>query len=600
MQNSVNDFENLFKVMKNDSENKLDRFKLRELLKSIYNDHNSEEVNLVFNQLLQILDDFQLRSGYEELNDIIPWNQSYSVLITYADTVNKKGEPTLVTLRELLSKYFIDLSKVVHILPFLKSTSDGGFAVSSHNLLDERFGDWDDLKRFSKNHILMADLVLNHVSASHPWVQQFIKSQEPGLSNILSPSMELDWKNVIRPRSSSLFSQINTNSGKKQVWTTFGPDQVDLNWNNPKMIIEFLNLLISYVKNGIKWFRLDAVGFIWKESGTTCLHLPKAHLLVKSLRIQLSNLLNDGVLITETNVPQEENLSYLNPQDEAHMAYNFPLPPLVLEAVMTSRADILNSWISEWPELPSNTTLFNFTASHDGVGLRALEGLMSDDRLKDLLINCERRGGLVSHRKLSTGEDKPYELNISWWSAMEDSSRDVKRFQHERFLLSQLIIMALKGIPAFYLPALLASDNDIKTFSMTGQRRDLNREKFDMEKLHLILKDEDSNATKNIKFLSNAMQIRANLNVFHPLSKMKCLTKERSDLIVIKRSDEHESIWAIHNVTENKIDFSFNDNEIIKPLNNMILYKDYLTGKKYNKSNILLDPFQVLWLGINK
>ena len=192
------------------------------------------------------------------------------------------------------------------------------------------------------------------------------------------------------------------------------------------MTLEFLNLIITYLSNGIKWLRLDAVGFIWKESGTTCLHLPKAHSIVKLLRVLLNNLLDDGVLITETNVPQKENLSYLISDDEAHMAYNFPLPPLLLEAIITSRADILNSWIFDWPILPEETTLFNFTASHDGVGLRALEGLMNEQRIKDLLINCEKRGGLVSHRRLSNGDDKPYELNISWWSAMEDSSRDAK------------------------------------------------------------------------------------------------------------------------------------------------------------------------------
>jgi sucrose phosphorylase len=442
----------------------------------------------------------------------------------------------------------------------------------------------------------MADLVLNHVSSSHPWVQQFIKSQEPGISNVFSPKQNLDWSNVVRPRSSSLFSQINTEDGPKQVWTTFGPDQIDLNWQNPKMTLEFLHLIITYLSNGIKWFRLDAVGFIWKESGTTCLHLPKAHSIVKLLRFLLNNLLEDGVLITETNVPQKENLSYLIPDDEAHMAYNFPLPPLLLEAIITSRADILNSWIFDWPILPEETTLFNFTASHDGVGLRALEGLMNEQRIKDLLINCEKRGGLVSHRRLSNGDDKPYELNISWWSAMEDSSRDSKRYQYERFILSQLIVMALKGVPAFYLPALLASENDIKSFSMTGQRRDLNREKFKSENLIAVLNNPESNANKNLKYLRNAMDVRSKLMQFHPCSKMKCLSKGRSDIVVIKRGNGPESVFAIHNMTENKINYQLNDNDLPKIIDNDFNTHDFLTATKYNYKNISLDPFQVIWL----
>ncbi len=584
--------------MKNNPDIKPDLFKLRKLLESIYHDHDSEELDFVFNQLLRIIQDFKLESSYEENKNVSSWDQSHCVLITYADTVRKDNERSLITLERVLNRYFLTLSKVLHILPFLKSTSDGGFAVSSHEYLEDRFGNWADLKNLSNDHILMADLVLNHVSSSHLWVQQFIKSQEPGLSNIFSPSQQKDWSNVIRPRSSSLFSQINTSDGPRYVWTTFGPDQVDLNWQNPRMVLEFLKLLIKYLGNGVKWLRLDAVGFIWKEEGTTCLHLPKAHLIVKALKIQLSNLLNDGVLITETNVPQKENLSYLIPEDEAHMAYNFPLPPLLLEAVITSRADLLNNWITNWPDLPVNTTMFNFTASHDGVGLRALEGLMSDQRLNDLLISCEKRGGLISHRRLSNGDDKPYELNISWWSAMEDSSRDSKRFQYERFILTQLVVIALKGVPAFYLPALLASDNDIKSFSMSGQRRDLNRERFKYEELSLTLQNDDSNASRNIKFLSKAMEIRSILDSFHPSSQMECLTKDRSDLVAIKRGKNRKIILAIHNFTENKLNYKINDLEFLNSISTNVDLKDYLSGKRYSNLSIVLDPFQVLWIGL--
>ena len=583
-----------------DSKKNLDRLKLSKLLETVYKDHTTEDLSFICNQLLQILDDFSEKSTYEETSEDKKWDESYAVLITYADGVIKEGEATLVTLRDLLSNYFGSLSKVVHILPFLKSTSDGGFAVSSHKSLEEKFGSWEDLKSFSSKHYLMADLVLNHVSSSHPWVQQFIKCQEPGLSNVLSPSKDLDWKNVIRPRSSSLFSQINTDDGIKQVWTTFGPDQVDLNWLNPKMIIDFLILIITYLSNGIKWLRLDAVGFIWKEPGTTCLHLPKAHSIVKILRILLNDLIKDGVLITETNVPQKENLSYLIPEDEADMAYNFPLPPLLLEAIITSRADILNSWICDWPELPETTTLFNFTASHDGVGLRALEGLMNEQRIKDLLINCEKRGGLVSHRRLSNGEDKPYELNISWWSAMEDSGRDSNRFQYERFLLTQLLVMSLKGVPAFYLPALLASENDIKSFSITGQRRDLNREKFKSEKLSAVFRNPESNAYKNLRYLRNAMDVRSKLPQYHPQSQMECLSKNRGDIVVIKRGFGSNAIFSIHNMTENKINYRFIDYEFTKLIKNDLNMQDYLTSNKYNSNNIELDPFQVIWLGFLK
>ena len=191
--------------------------------------------------------------------------------------------------------------------------------------------------------------------------------------------------------------------------------------------------------------RLDAVGFVWKEPNTTCIHRPEAHRLVEILRVLLQDRFADGVVVTETNVPEQENLSYLRSGREAHLAYNFPLPPLLLEATVSGRADLLNAWLSRWPSLPDRTGLLNFTACHDGVGLRPLEGLMPDRRLLQLLIGCEQRGGLISHRRLSTGDDVPYEINISWWSAMADGGIDPSHYQLERFLLTQLLVMVRRG-----------------------------------------------------------------------------------------------------------------------------------------------------------
>ena len=221
---------------------------------------------------------------------------------------------------------------------------------------------------------------------------------------------------------------------------------------------------------------------------------------------------------------------------------------------------------------------------------------MDDQRIKNLLINCEKRGGLVSHRRLSNGDDKPYELNISWWSAMEDSGRDSSRFQFERFILTQLLVMALKGVPAFYLPALLASENDIKNFSMTGQRRDLNREKFKSENLLSTLDNPESSANKNLNYLKNAMNVRAKLKQFHPRSKMECLSKGRTDIVVIKRGIGQNAFFTIHNMTENKINYQLNDREFPQLSKNDLDMNDYLTSIKYNRKNINLDPFQVIWL----
>ena len=424
---------------------------LRTLLGDLYPNDSSGDGKELSSQLLQILS--QSSGDGDMAEHIDRWDGGDVVLITYADTIGEQGFPGLQALKTFVNRHLQPFAAVIHVLPFLQSTSDGGFAVASHTTLEQRFGDWRDLAALAQGRRLMADLVLNHVSASHPWVQQFMRDEQPGRSCVLEAAPDPCWADVVRPRSSNLFTQLRGPVGARQVWTTFGPDQVDLNWRSAEVLLGFARLMQRMARHGVRWIRLDAVGFVWKEPHTSCIHLPQAHQLVRVLRLLLDQVGPDGVVVTETNVPEQENLSYLRSGDEAHLAYNFPLPPLLLEASVSGRADLLNAWLSHWPDLPPQTGLLNFTACHDGIGLRPLEGLMPQKRLLQLLIGCEQRGGLVSHRMLSSGEEVPYEINISWWSAMADGGIDPTYLQRERFLLTQLLILALPGVPAFYLPA---------------------------------------------------------------------------------------------------------------------------------------------------
>ncbi len=569
---------------------------MKGLIYEIYQEHSAEELNIVWSQLLQILDENCVIENSKCISAQPLWDQSSVVLIAYPDCVYRDKEPTLQTFLELIEKKIGGLVSIIHVLPFLTSTSDGGFAVSSHEVLENRFGEWKHLKDLSFNHILMADLVLNHVSSSHEWVQQFIKSISPGNEYILAPSSKDGWDKVIRPRSSSLFTNLSTNKGPVDVWTTFGPDQVDVNWHNPYILIEFIKLIVRYIDHGVFWIRLDAVAFIWKEENSSCLHRAQVHKIVKLLRMLLSTLCKSSVIITETNVPEKENLSYLNSGDEAHIAYNFTLPPLLLESLISSKADLLNEWLFKWPSLPDKTSFLNFTSSHDGIGLRALEGLMDSNRIHNLLFNCEKRGGLVSHRKLENGEEKPYELNISWWSAMSDSGRDQSLWQIQRFMLSQLFTLALKGIPALYLQAILASENDIRTFSSSGQRRDLNRERFQADTLLLKLNDPNSFPSKIIKELKTAIHLRKQLQCFHPSAPMKCLSRGRSDIVIFSRGEGEDMLWAVHNMTNNKLSLSLSKNLSIPDNNELHLWKDYLSNQTFFDNRIDLQPYSVIWL----
>jgi len=528
------------------------------------------------------------------------WDASSSVLITYPDVISRFGEPSLETLAELINDHIKNLATIVHVLPFLRSTSDGGFAVSSHDEISPDFGNWEHLQKIGKTRLLMADLILNHISASHPWVGQFRNAKKPGVNYILSPCLRENWSNVFRPRNSSLFTSLNTVNGPKKVWTTFSPDQIDLNWSEPLLLVEYFKIIVRYLRYGVRWIRLDAIGFIWKSPGTECVHLEEAHQIVKVLRHQIQKLIPEGVLVTETNVPEEETLSYLKTGDEANLAYNFPLPPLILESIISNNSDLLNKWLEHWPSLPEQSLLLNFTASHDGVGLMPLKGLISQDRLKNLLINCELRGGLISHRTMPSGEEEPYELNISWWSAMKDSGVNPSNFQLERFLLSQLFIMSLQGIPAFYVQALLASENNIESYRKTGQRRDLNRERFDANDLLVSLKDKSSSAFKNLKYLKSAMAIRSQLIAFHPESPMQCLSPHKKDLVILCRGKGKERIWALHNFTNTRIDFSLlnvlNKSEVSKSNQ----WVDCLNNCSISDTDIELKPYSVIWLKQSK
>ena len=564
---------------------------LRTLLSDLYRDDSPGDLEKLSSQLLQILS--QSSEDHDVPIGSPRWKGDDAVLITYANTVADDAAFGLQSLRGLVNRHLEPFARVIHVLPFLKSTSDGGFAVSSYQKIEQQYGDWSDLSALAEGRRLMADLVLNHVSASHPWVQQFLRNEQPGESCVLEASPDPCWNDVVRPRSSALFTQLSGPNGRRQVWTTFGPDQVDLDWHHPQVLIGFIELLNRLLGHGVRWIRLDAVGFVWKEPNTSCIHLPQAHRLVQVLRYLLDRHGPDGVVVTETNVPEQENLSYLRNGQEAHLAYNFPLPPLLLEAAMSGRADLLNGWLTRWPQLPNQTGLLNFTACHDGVGLRPLEGLMADQRVLQLLVGCERRGGLISHRRLNNGEEVPYEINISWWSAMADGGIDPTYLQRERFLLTQLMIMALPGVPAFYLPALLAAPNDLTRFRRTGHRRDLNRPQFTAQALERRLADPDADVSALLPVLKRALAERAVHLALHPDAPMQVLSADRLDRVILQRSYGGETLVAVHNITASRLSLRLGrlGGDVNQP------WADCLSGHVFAPHQLhSLEPYAVHWL----
>ena len=218
--------------------------------------------------------------------------------------------------------------------------------------------------------------------------------------------------------------------------------------------------------------------------------------------------------------------------------------------------------------------------------------------MHNLLVESEKRGGLVSHRRMSNGEDQPYELNISWWSAMSNIGSDITLFQFERFLLSQLFTLSLKGVPAFYLPSILGSPNDIDTFKKTGQRRDLNREKFEANKLQELLKNFNSPASKNISYLSHVVKVRSRLKAFHPESFMRCISHKIPNCIIIQRGADENKLYVICNMSDKCINFHLSNEIDLMPISSNNRLIDNITGSILNADNIELNPYQVVWVSL--
>ena len=397
-------------------------------------------------------DEFYYHTLFNEINKNIrkkpqqKWNEQDAILITYGNSVQNEGEKPLQTLNRFINFHLRDWINTVHILPFFPYSSDTGFSVINYQEVNPKLGAWADIRRINTHTHLMMDLVINHASVRHPWFQQFLKGESPGKNYFINIDPSTDLSSVVRPRSTPLLTPFETVDGKKYVWTTFSSDQVDLNFANPWLLLEIIKVLFRYIREGARIIRLDAIAFIWKEPGTSCLHLPQTHEIVKLFRDIVEYTNPHVLLLTETNVPDKENHSYFGQGDEAHMIYQFSLPPLLLHALYTGNSKYLTNWAQSLPALPENCTYFNFTASHDGIGVRPLEGLIPRQELDDLIEAMKENGGEVSTKTNSNGTISPYEINITYFDAMKSTGRNQEEFQLRRFLASQTIMLAFKGI----------------------------------------------------------------------------------------------------------------------------------------------------------
>lgn len=523
------------------------------------------------------------------------WSEKDSLLISYGDSLIDEDEPPLQTLFRFLNESVRNVITAVHILPFCPFSSDDGFAVIDYSAVNPSLGTWDDLAQIAGKYRLMSDIVINHVSAKSEWFENYKLGKSPGAGFFIEVDPDVDLSAVVRPRSTPLLREVSTIEGLKHVWCTFSHDQIDLNFENPDVLIEILKVLKLYLENGVRMFRLDAIGYLWKKIGTTCIHLPETHEVVRLIRTILDHAFPGSILITETNVPNQENLTYFGNCNEAHVIYNFSLAPLVVHALLTGRAHHLKSWMMSLPPAPMGCTYLNFTASHDGIGMRPAEGLISEEEQAQMVTLIERFGGKVSRRSLADGTDRIYELNVSLFDALRGTIDGPDNFQIERFLCSQTIMMGIEGLPAFYIHSLLATPNDEVSVARSGRFRSINRHRWDYDELMERLADPKSDQTQVLNELLKRIQVRSQQPAFHPHATQFTLQLKPSFFGFWRQSqDRQQSIFAIHSLSRRRHQLQLREINLISNER----WIDLISGREIQEihGEIEVEPYQCLWI----
>jgi glycosidase len=526
------------------------------------------------------------------------------ILITYGDLLLSPGQRPLHALGDFLDRFTRGGINTIHILPFFPYSSDRGFAIVDFEEVDPRLGSWQDLEQLSRRYRMMFDGVFNHASSKSRWFQRFLNGR-PGYEDFFVSFNTRDaidpdhLRLILRPRTSDLLTLFRSIHGSRWVWTTFSPDQVDLNFRNEKVLMKVLEVLMLYVRRGADIIRLDAVTYIWRELGTSCAHLGQTHALVQLFRAVLDAVAPQVALVTETNVPHLDNISYFGDgRNEAQMVYNFALPPLVLNAFHEGDCQTLARWASTLGPISDTATYFNFLDSHDGIGLLGARGLLAEAEIEALVCKAQEHGGLVSYRDNGDGTRSPYELNITWYSALNrEGSDEPQRLQVARFIASRSIAIALRGVPGVYLPSLFGAKNDTAAALSGRDARSINRRTIDHPSLFALLEQRSSWVHQVAVRMRRLIRRRMSCAAFHPNASQRVLFVSPAVFALLRETaDGAERVLALTNVTAAEQRVAFRTTEI----GGAPAWRDLLSGRQQRALEgvleLLLRPYEVVWL----
>ena len=565
-----------------------DQKTIRSKLDNIYKIFLSKkDIDYFEKEIVQIIKQFNKKNTKKKKSI----SEKTTLVICYGDSVYSEKNKSIRVFKNFFQKRLSENFNTVHFLPFYPSSSDSGFAVKDHYKIDSKLGNWFDIKSFSKKSDIMADMVINHSSARGLWFKNFLKAKRPGKDYFLTVDSKFNTSKVVRPRDHKLLKKIDIFNKTDYLWRTFSPDQLDLNFKNPAVLLRFIKIMINLINHGVTIFRLDAIAYLWKESGTKCINLNKTHEIIKLLRV-ISGLLNTQTLIvTETNLPEKENLSYFGKNDEANWIYNFSLPPLLIHAFLFENNSYLYNWSKKLPRSKNGNCYLNFIASHDGIGMRPTEGLLSSKALKDFLYRLKKNGSKFSYRKIQNKSKKIYEANITVFDALKKTNYDNGKFSFERYISAHSIMIAFEGVPAVYFNSIFGTSNDEAKFVITGNNRDVNRYKWNLKNISNKLNNKDSKEYYFYKKISNLLSIKKKQKAFHPNASRENINLGPKIFCFKRESiNKKQTIICITNLSS-KIQYFKLSKKFLK-------YKDLLGSKIFFTidKRIKLDPCQTIWL----
>jgi sucrose phosphorylase len=549
----------------------------------------------IFKKINELIDRYKNNSASKiQKADFL--NEKDIVLITYGDNIQSPNKNSLQSLFKFADEYLEQAINIIHILPFYPYSSDDGFSVIDYKKINPALGDWKDIEDVGQKFNLMFDLVANHISSESIWFKEYLKGNPKYDDYFISIDKNTDLSSVTRTRTHPLLTKFKRNGEEIYLWTTYSPDQIDINFANEDVLLEIIDVILFYASKRARIIRMDAIGHIWKKLGTSCINLKETHYIIQLIRTILDEIFPDTLLLTQTNIPHKENIGYFgNGYNEVQLVYQFALPLLVLHTFYTGDASRLLEWASRLENVSDKTAFFNVLATHDGLGVVPVKAILTDKEITDIADNIKERGGFISYKTAKDGVKEPYEMNITYYSAVADFENS-EELNIKKFIASQAIILSLLGIPGIYIHSLFGTENYLEGVKKTGKRRTINRKKFQYNKLKEDLVNSDSREHKIFTEFTKLIYKRKSKKAFHPNGKQEVLFLKKGIFSLLRTSpDGKEEIIALHNVTDNMQKFCFTKNQYSL---NKKEYFDIISEKTINIEKISLTPYQIMWLKI--